>query len=335
VVVTRNRRDFYIQQRARKEEELAAIEAQLEGTLSAVQEIKLHREAENILKKIEELDEKLRELDAETTSTPHVRELNIERTFSKIDFHRARKIATGIHHDLKKEGGAVLFFVQKAKKQMGQYCVDEVLNILMGDQIIDGQIYGDYRRFSIDLGSAISEYNEAELLTRLASYFNLEVTSDLSQVSKALRHEICASLSVGCTLFFEIRSLDDLIEQESFIHWFLQDFWQPLVAAVDTLKGHYRSKVIFALMADSQILADCSLNYFCEEQSFNPGKILELPVPDWTVQDIRDWLIRFGNVFDRTRTLTEQDIDQIARRIHRDSEGTPESVCLRLRERFL
>lgn len=333
--MTRNRREFYIQQRARKEEELAAIESQLEGTLSAVQEIKLNREAENILKKIEELDEKLRELDAETNSSPHVRELNIERTFSKIDFHRARKIATHIHHDLKKEGGAVLFFIQKSKKQMGHYCIDEVLNILMGDQMIDGQIYGDYRKFSVDLGSAISEYNEAELLTRLASYFNLELSSDLSQLSRSVQQEICSSLSVGCTLFFEIRSLDDLIEQESFIQWFLKEFWQPLVETIDALKGKYRSKVIFALMADSQILTDCSLPYFCDEQTFDPTKILELPVPDWTHQDIRDWFIRFGRVFDRTHALSEQDIEQLTRRIHRDSEGTPESVCLRLRERFL
>jgi len=334
-VVTKNRRDFYIQQRARKEEELAALESQLEGTLSAVQEIKLNREAENILKKIEELDEKLRELDAETTSSTHVRELNIERTFSKIDFHHARRIATHIHHDLKKEGGAVLFFIQKSKKQMGQYCMDEVLNILMGDQMIDGQIYGDYRRFSIDLGSAISDYNEAELLARLASYFNLNITADLTQLSHSIQQEICSSLSVGCTLFFEIRSLDDLIEQESFMQWFLKDFWQPLVNQIDALKDKYRSKVIFVLMADSQILTDCSLPYFCNEHAFDPNKLLELPVPDWTPQDIRDWLIRFGRVFDRTRSLTEQDIDQLTRRIHRDSEGTPESVCLRLRERFL
>ncbi|MEP0889039.1 hypothetical protein [Leptolyngbya sp. FACHB-16] len=335
MVVTKNRREFYIQQRARKEEELAAIESQLEGTLSSVHEIKLNREAENILKKIEELDEKLRELDAGCNSSANVRELNIERTFSKIDFHRARKIASNLHYNLKNDGGAVLFFIQKSKKQMGHYCVDEVLNIIMGDQVIDGQIYGDYRRFSIDLGSAISEYNEVELLTRLASYFNLEPVADLSQLTEALRREICASLSVGCTLFFEIRSLDDLIERESFLRWFLKEFWQPLVSTLDALKSKYRSKVIVAVMADSQILSDCPMAYFCDEQDFDPGKFLELPVPDWTMQDIRDWLIRFGSVFDRTRSLTEQDIEQIARRIHRDSEGTPESVCLRLRERFL
>jgi hypothetical protein len=56
------RRDFYLKQLAQKNNELTAIESQLQGTLSAVDELKLNNQAEVILKKIEELEVKLKQL---------------------------------------------------------------------------------------------------------------------------------------------------------------------------------------------------------------------------------------------------------------------------------
>ncbi|AUB42120.1 putative NTPase, NACHT family domain [Nostoc flagelliforme CCNUN1] len=56
-----SRRDFYLKQLAQKNNELAAIESQLQGTLSAVDELKLNNQAEVILKKIEELEVKLKQ----------------------------------------------------------------------------------------------------------------------------------------------------------------------------------------------------------------------------------------------------------------------------------
>ncbi|MBE8991080.1 hypothetical protein [Nostoc sp. LEGE 12450] len=56
-----SRRDFYLKQLAQKNNELAAIESQLQGTLSAVDELKLNNQAEAILKKIEELEGKLKQ----------------------------------------------------------------------------------------------------------------------------------------------------------------------------------------------------------------------------------------------------------------------------------
>jgi CHAT domain/Effector-associated domain 9 len=54
-----SRRDFYSKQLAQKHQELAAIESQLMGTLSAVDELKLNNQAEVIMQKIEELNAKL------------------------------------------------------------------------------------------------------------------------------------------------------------------------------------------------------------------------------------------------------------------------------------
>jgi hypothetical protein len=53
------RSEFYKKRLAAKREELAAIESQLEGVLSNVGELKLNRQAELLLKEIEELEAKL------------------------------------------------------------------------------------------------------------------------------------------------------------------------------------------------------------------------------------------------------------------------------------
>jgi hypothetical protein len=53
------RSEFYKKRIAAKQEELGAINYQLDGTLSAVDELKLNKQAEGIMKQIEELEAKL------------------------------------------------------------------------------------------------------------------------------------------------------------------------------------------------------------------------------------------------------------------------------------
>ncbi|MDZ8241503.1 MAG: CHAT domain-containing protein [Nostoc sp. ChiQUE01a] len=58
-VLPNSRRDFYSKQLDRKHKELVAVQLQLQGTLSAVDELKLNNQAEVIMKQIEELEAKL------------------------------------------------------------------------------------------------------------------------------------------------------------------------------------------------------------------------------------------------------------------------------------
>lgn len=56
------RSEFYKKRIVAKQEELVAIESQLEGVLSHVDELKLNKQAEGIMKEIEELETKLNQL---------------------------------------------------------------------------------------------------------------------------------------------------------------------------------------------------------------------------------------------------------------------------------
>lgn len=329
------RRDFYAKQLSQIDEKLAAVESDLDSEVNSEKRLTLTKRAEVLLTEREKIEVKLAELDSEN-SDRNVRDRGLEKILQKIDFTQAKKNASLIRDRLKKDGGSVLLFLQKSKKQMGHYCVEEVINVIMGDQVIDGQVVGSYRRIPVDLGSAISQCNETEFLIRLASHFNIqEESTDIKVLSQKLREKIRASIDCGTTIFLEINSLDDLLEKEGFLKWFIEEFWKPLIDEVTAISKKYRSKLIVALIADSQILPDRPSAYFCDDKTLDFYKMLELSLPNWTVDDIYDWLILFRSVLPGMQEKTESELVQIAKKIYRDSEGTPESVCVSLREKFL
>lgn len=315
-------------------DELAAVESDIETAPNASTRRKLEKKAEKLLDKIDNVEANLAKFDADSPEA-NVRERSQEKTLQKLDFVQAKKTAGLIRDKLSQDGGAVLFFLQKTRKQMGRFCIEEVLNVILGDQIIDGKVVGAYRRYSVDLDSAISQLNEAEFLIRLASYFKIEESEDLAALSQQLREKICISIDEGTTIFLEIKSLDELVEQADFLKWFIQDFWQPLIDDVAAVSQKYKSKFIVALIADSQILLECSTEYFCKPEDIDCYKFLELPLPDWSVDDIYDWLITFRTVYPKLRSKNNQDLKRIATKIHRASEGTPQNVCANLQEQFL
>nr|WP_278003584.1 hypothetical protein [Nodosilinea sp. TSF1-S3] len=269
---------------------------------------------------------------------PGVRDRHFEKALQKVDFNQAKEIAALVRQKLNQNGGAVLFFLQRTRMQMGHFCVAEVLNVLLVDQMIDGQVVGAYRKYSIDLSSAISQLNETEFLIRLGSYLNLEPQNDAEALSQLIRETIRDSIDSGTTIFLEIKSLDDLLERGDFLAWFIDDFWKPLIDAIAAVSQEFKSKFIVALIADSQILPDCSAPdypaaYFCDEMAFDCYKLMSLPLPNWSVDDIQDWLMRFRPLFPTLQLHTKDDLKRLAKRIHRMSgDGIPQSVCANLQE---
>jgi len=329
-----SRRNFYTNQISNLEEKLNAVESDLKSAIREEERLSLTNRAEALLEEIDKLYFKLDELNSESPDL-NVRDRGLEKVLQKINFVRAKETASLLKTKLATDGGSVLFFIQKSKKQMGHYCIEEVINIIMSDQMIDGEVLGSYRRIPIDLGSAISQYNEVEFLTNLASYFNIEALADLDALSERLREKIRSSIDLGTTIFLEIKSLDDLLEKQEFLCWFVERFWQPLIDDVMVVSKKYKSKFIVALIADSQILTDPYPDHFCDEDSFDCYKMLELPLPNWTIEDIHSWLLRFHTLSSCMKEKTDADLQRVARKIHRDSEGTPESVCVSLRKEFV
>jgi Effector-associated domain 9/inactive STAND len=325
MTVMNSRRDFYSKLLAQKNNELAAIESQLSGTLSHVDELKLVNQAEDILKKIEELDKKLKKLDGQDKNS-NVRHLNLEKSFQKIDNECSKEIAKSVNIELGDKSGAILLFLQRFTKQKGIYCLNEVLDLMISDRKIGDDIIGDFRPYPIDLGSAISEFNENEFSKRLASHLSSESEVPLSNSIKTL----CSSLKGGSTIFIQIENWDSVLEKDIFLKWFIEEFWQTVIFELEPIFQEYsKIRFIVALVAKSQVFPDCSsLDYFCKNNPFDYRKIIELPLPDWKIEDIKNWLINFQG-FSNTKSL------QWANRIYHESEGTPNVVCSILEDNFL
>lgn len=328
------RRASYTKQIAQLEEQLAAVESELASAPREVDRVRLRNSAESLCNEIEELEHKLDKLDSKL-SVQNIQQTKLDKYLQKIDFTEAKTTAGIIKDKLKNNGGSALFFLQKSKLQMGRYCVEEVMNIIMEEQLVDGEIVGAYRRYSVDLDSAISQYNETEFLIRLASYLNIEKTDGSLDLLQVIRNTIKESIDTGMTVFLEIKSLDDLLEQNTFLKWFIKDFWGPLINEVASVSQQHRSKFIVMLIADSQILSECPVDYCCDRDSFDCYRMLELPLPNWSIDDVQSWLWRFRPLSPAIHSKTDAELNRMARKIHRDSAGVPENICLSLREQFL
>lgn len=324
-------RDFVTRRIAAKEEELAKVEADLEEVTAQDIELKLSRKAERILMEIQKLYDQLSELE-QNNSQSDTRHLNLEKAFQKIDFTQAREIAELLRKQYEKEGGAILLFLQKSKKQLGKYCIEEFIDVIMSNQIKTCQ------RRTINFDSTSYKPNKYGFISAISGYLGIEISSDLehdeNQLLSEIYDKICSCLSLGDTVFFEIRSINRLEDKEEFINWFVEIFWKSLINKNKISLIKKRNKLIFALIAESQFSINSS--NFCTEVSLNHDKMIEIPLRDWTVEDISKWLILHYKLFPRFANIKDcDDIDKEAKNIHEESEGTPESVCSKLREYFI
>ncbi|WP_017317444.1 hypothetical protein [Mastigocladopsis repens] len=319
------RRDFFSKILAQKYQELATIESQLAGTLSGVDGLKLNNQADNVLVEIEKLEKQLLELDAKDENS-NVRHLKLEESFQKIDFSEAKKIAQSLNTKFGDDSGAILLFLQKSTQHKGNYCINEVVDLIVSDRKVGDDIIGDFRPYAIDLGSPISEFNEGEFSKRLASHL-----SDNSEL--LLRNSIktlCSSLRGGSIVFIRIENWDSIIEQKTFLDWFMKEFWEVLICEIDPIFREY-SKIRFlvALIAKSPVFTKRSSYpvFFCKKNKFDHRKIIELPLPKWSVEDIKKWLII-------SQKLSNAESLQLAEQIYRESGGKPDTICFILEQKF-
>ncbi|MHC5717042.1 MAG: hypothetical protein ACYTX0_34240 [Nostoc sp.] len=243
-----------------------------------------------------------------------------------MDNEVSKGIANSVNNQLGHNSGAILLFLQRCTKQKGSYCLNEVLDLMISDRRIGDNIIGDFRPYPIDLGSAISEFNKNEFSKRLASHFSQESEVPLCNSIKTL----CSSIKGGSTIFIKIENWDSVAEKEIFLNWFIEEFWQKVICELEPIFQEYsKIRFIVALIAKSQVFSDCSSlsDYFCTNNNFDYRKIIELPLLDWTVEDIKNWLINFQG-FSNVKSL------QLADRIYRESEGTPSVICSILEKEF-
>jgi len=316
------RRDHYSKRLAILLEELEALENQLFTTISAVDKLNLERSIKQKIQDIEGVNKQIQDLDSKNENT-NLRERDLQKRLQKIDFTKAKDITKFVNTKFGRNSGAVVLFLQRSTKQKGCYCIEEVLDLFLGDRKIGEEISGDFRRYLIDLDSAISTGDEFEFSRRLASYLGSNIENPLYDTVK----QLCLSLQGGSILFIEICNWDDITGQNNFLDWFMDKFWKIVISELEIIFQEFsKIRFIVVLRSNAKIFEKSYPSYFCKLSrnykltKFDPGQIIELPLLDWEVEDIKEWLIdNFG--------LSNDKSLQFARKIYQEGEGTPETIC--------
>jgi hypothetical protein len=327
-------RDFHEKQLARKHQELATINQQLDTVLSRVDEEKLMKLGEQVSLAIAALDEKLAAIGTkEKSETFSI--TDFRSTLRKIDFQEARGIAEKLHSQFQnQELGTAVFLLQKSRKQMGEYCLDEMLSTIFKSNIqnvfLKAKESGNYISHIVG-GDDVYEKTALGFLRKISEGNGIEASQNLFTLNQAVRRLFCSSLRSGDCLLILIKDFhtsDDSQGFVNFVSWFLQDFWKSLIDEIqkEVLPQYGRIKVIAVLTSSSIIDETCLKSIdFGDINKFNPYQLLDIPLPDWNKSDIESWLIEF-------QRMNRCDSQKKAQSAYDGSDGTPQTICNTLQE---
>jgi hypothetical protein len=322
---------FYEKQLARKQSELAAIELDLETAQGKLQEQKLMKQAEQLLDEINKIELKLSYVNLRSDE-PKVRVISLDDTFRKIDFDLAKQIARNLHANFPDDLGASILFLQKTTKHMGQYCLDEMLSIIFERdiQISRSNGQGNCKVYTAGLSDVTAEATELVFLQKLSEYHGSGTSVDPFTLNQAFRESFCRSLRSGDRVLILVKDCHLLVDPQSFLNWFVDRFWKPLIEEIqDSVISEYGFIRIVAILTCTSQIDDCHLTTipFCTIENFNPYHMIDIPLSNWTVNDIQRWLMN-------VRQLGRNDSETKAKQIHAESEGIPHLICSILKETY-
>lgn len=294
---------------------------QLRSSNNEVERLRLQRQAEGILEELQRVDESLRALDKATDmaiQNQNRKHLTFEQDLQKIDFTQVKEVVRSIVSQFDRSGGSASFLLQRNLSMAGQLCLLEIKDELRRDT-------RDFKFYPVEFSSN-SELNQVGLLKGLAGHLGIELKPDLQEMSRLIQERIVRSLQSNSIVFIEIHKWDDLPAQREVLRWFLEHFWNSLVAQLPVISNTCRRVRLIAVVVVEDELAEDCLEFCCTREKFDGQKMIDLPLQDWTVDDILDWLDYLG--------IPVQQSDAIAKRIHKASRGIPELICAALRKEF-
>ncbi len=340
-------RSFYERQLARKQSELAAIELELETVRGKLDEQKLMKQAEQVLAEIKQIEEKLSNANLKSSKST-VQMTALDDTLKKINFKCAKQIANKLHLKFERKGdelGAAVLLLQQSYRQMGKYCLDEILTIVF-DRNIQGifssqDSKGTLKVYNISWGDSDTG-TSLEFLEKISKYDGIANSTDVSTLNQIFRQSLCESLRSGDRVLILLENCHKLTVAQEFLTWFIEDFWKLLLAdiASDVMSEYRLIRLIAALTFETQLdrehsffdnveKFDCQVPSSCtvKNKNFSPFQLIEVPLPNWDNDEISQWLMRFQG-------LKEVDSKSQAKDIVTDNDGIPRLICSRLKETY-
>lgn len=303
------------------EKQWAATSAEITRTLNPGDKVRLQLKADALDAEITALESELDRLDADV-QMPAPRGPIWQEHLPEINFHDALGLFNTIDDELnRRDGGAATFLVHDSYQMGGKHCLSRLKKRF---KTLDRPPY-------VIEFSAGKRPDGATFLRELGRYlgydpqFNRDLPAGtlVPQTQEIIR-QLLGSVHCGSVVLLELHIRSHVGLHDSFLPWFLDDFWYPLTDAVPRLTADYPMVKFFALIMVDHALTDLPTHLCCRHDQFDGRKLLELPLHPWTSREIRQWLFQFVGPFATGRT--RNDMDALAQYIYDISNGRPSDV---------
>lgn len=285
---------------------------QIERTINEVDRDRLNRQAKSIYQEFEQVEQELIQINASGINQNR-QYLNWDFHIPRINFKEAVSTAQEIILNCN-DHCAALFLVQNSFQMGGKWCVTRIRDLLNETTL-------DLKHYPAEFTPS-SQLNEIGLLDLLARYVNVEpILDNLDQYSQQIVQKICGSVQSGSIVFIEVRGWEFLYDHPRILRWFINSFWIPLVRELPDINRIYRKvKFIMIIVADEILPSECiPQSLSCSKEKFHVEKILELPLQNWSMDEIENWLGSYSR-------LKAQDINRLTKKVYGVSNGLPALV---------
>jgi hypothetical protein len=303
--------------------EVAKATQQWKRSTNDVERSRIDGQIQGLIADQQAVEEQLRTLETTSSSgSPLGRDWQVH--LSRINFREAVAITQDLLLNCT-EKCAALFLLPNSLQMGGKFCVSRMRQLLQDST-------ADFRHFPLEC-SATSQFSEQWFLDNLARYLKVEVRPpDHTQAALELIKIIGHSIRSGSVLFFEIRGWEFVQDYSEMLTWFVREFWVPLTKELRKVERRYsRVRVVILIIIDEE-LPQSALppELCCTRSTFQVERILELPLENWTQDEIREWLELYSYL-----RLTTEEIGTLARVVYNSSQsGLPALVSEALSQRM-
>jgi hypothetical protein len=278
---------------------------------------KLESDLIRIEQELQEVESKLQEVQSKRLQpgdTYRKQALIWDQRLPKMDYQKARQIAKDVLTRFEDKEGAVLFMLQRSHEMCGQWCL-----AALREMIDEGN--GKFIPHNVKF-TALERPSEIELLNKLGHCLDAAVVeNDIAASVTAVIDKLYDAVQSGGTVFVSIEFPDGQNVSPTFFKWFVEEFWCALVQSSKAAANKCELfKVIIAIVVSSSLPEECVQAYLGSlDAAFDFRKILELPLENWTSEEIRTWLVKHSGL-----TLSKVEFSQIALTIYNNSRaGVP------------
>ena len=298
--------------------------AQLGQTLNYTDKVSLNKTIESLENEIQQVQDKIKKLQsclfqADNREFYKSCSKNWEDKFPKIDFHQTNRIFKATLGKFKNKEGAALFLLQNSRSMGGDWCIKNIKYQLQDM----GNWYSPCEFEFLPCQKA----DPIDFLNYLAEKFSAQSCDEITTYTNKIINKICDSLRSGNILFIQI-DICDFTSQDTFLDWFVQQFWCKLLEKLPEITQKYPLiRFVAVLSVCGSMPQDFLLSDLCcKSNKFDSKKILDLPLKRWTEEEINNWLFNFSGLTATNIGVTTEEIKRMAYNIHQATKGTPDAV---------